>query len=85
LGNLIGKKEMRFVIPLGLATDASVPVGTPALLKLGSLRFRARIRHTAQKMPGFFFTGYQSFFRQPIITSHADYAYIRDLYYNYRK
>jgi len=58
LGDLIGKEEVRVVIPSGLAVDASIPVGTPGLMKVGSTRFRARIRHTAQKMPGFFFTGY---------------------------
>ena len=81
LSTFFGEREIKILIPSGLALGISADVGTPALLEVGDTKFRARIRSSAQKFPGFFFTGYRVMWKINVITSHEDFRYIRDKVY----
>ena len=52
-------------------------VDTPAMLDIGGVLFRAKVRHMATKIPGFLFSGYRyiSFFGESLV-SMEDYSYM---------
>ena len=78
LNSFFGEKEVRIIVSSGIALFVSAEVGTPTLLEFGDTKFRARVRNTAAKFPGFFFTGYRMMFKSMILTSHQDFKYITD-------
>lgn len=85
LNQFIGFNEVRFVIPKALSSMASTKVGSSSMIKIGSLRFRGRVRNIATKVPGFAFTGYKNpSSTSTILTSHEDFRYIRDVVWQLR-
>ena len=70
------------MIPKGLAESVTVTTNNPALYLNSYVNFKTRVRGIATKMPGFAFTGYQTFASFTVLTSHQDYVTIRDKVWN---
>jgi hypothetical protein len=57
-------------------------VDTPAMLDFSTVTFRMKIRHTAQKISGFVFSGYSSMAAAGnSLVSMDDYLYILNRFY----